>query len=117
MSTHPTSTSDRPALPGIILNYIAAANDGRIDEAAACFAQDALVHDENNDHQGISAIRKWIADTTQSSQPKNEVLSAEVDGEIHKVISEISGDFPGSPVELEFHFVIAGGKISSLSIR
>ena len=117
MSIHPSSSPGRAALPGIIVDYIAAANDGRIDDAAACFAHDALVHDENHDHQGLDAVRKWIAGTTESSRPKNEVLSARVDGEIHTVISEISGNFPGSPVELEFRFVIRDKKISSLTIQ
>ena len=117
MSTHPSSNLGRADLPGIIREYIAAANDGRIDDAAACFAEDALVHDESRDHQGLDAIRKWIAETTEASQPKNEVLSATVNGNVHTVISEISGNFPGSPVELEFHFVITNGKISSLNIQ
>ena len=117
MSTHPTSSSGRAALPGIIFDYISAANDGRIDDATACFARDAVVHDENQGHQGGDAIRKWIAETTESSQPKQKILSATSDGEIHTVVSEISGDFPGSPVELEFQFVLTNGKISSLSIQ
>ncbi len=117
MSTHPSSNLNRADFPGIIRNYIAAANDGRIDDAAACFAEDAAVHDENRDHQGRDAVRRWIAETTEASQPKNEVLSTTVDGEVHTVISEISGNFAGSPVELEFHFVITNGKISSLNIQ
>jgi len=121
MSTHSELPSSQApagtALPEIILNYIAAANDGRIDEATACFAQDARVHDENHDHQGLDEIREWIAETTESSQPRNEVLSSTGEEGTHTVISEISGNFPGSPVELEFHFVITGGKISSLSIQ
>ena len=28
----------------------------------------------------------------------------------------VSGTFPGSPVTLDYHFVIAGGKISLLAI-
>lgn len=117
MSTHRSSTSDRAALPGIIIDYIAAANDGRVNDAAACFAPDAQVHDENQDHKGTDAIRQWIAETTESSQPKNEIRSATSAGEVHTVISEISGNFPGSPVELELRFGITNGKISSLGIQ
>lgn len=117
MSTHSDSSLASAALPEVILNYIAAANDGRIDDAAASFAQDALVHDENLDHQGLDAIHQWIAHTTREFSPKNEVLSATADGETHTVISKISGNFLGSPVELEFHFVITNEKISRLSIQ
>lgn len=101
----------------MILEYIAAANDGRIDDAVACFAPDSQVHDENHHHKGLDAVREWIAETTESSQPKNRILSATLDGEVHTVISEISGNFPGSPVELEFQFVMTNGKISTLNIQ
>lgn len=117
MSTQSDSSLASASLPEVVLDYIAAANDGRIDAAAACFAQDALVHDENLDHQGFDAIRRWIAYTTREFSPKNEVLSATADGETHTVISKISGNFPGSPVELEFHFAIINEKISRLSIQ
>ena len=121
MSTHSELASlHSPApvvLPEVILNYIAAANAGKTDEATACFAEDAKVHDENHDHQGLDEIRDWIAETTEASQPQNKVLSSTGEGETYTVISEISGNFPGSPVELEFHYVITNGKISSLSIH
>ena len=121
MSTHSELPSSHApagaALPEVILNYIAAANDGRIDEAVACFAQDARVHDEDHDHQGLDEIREWIAETTESSQPQNKVLSSTGEEGTYTVISEISGNFPGSPVELEFHYGITNGKISSLSIQ
>lgn len=121
MSIHSIpSTSPLPAragLPRVILRYITAANDGRIDDAAACFAEDALVHDEHQDHRGFEAIRNWIAGTTESSQPQNEVLSAAEEGGTHHVRSKISGNFPGSPVELELDFVLVDEKISRLTIQ
>jgi hypothetical protein len=105
-------------LPLAILSYIAAANDGNVDDGAACFAEDARVHDENRDHQGLDAVREWIAETTEASKPRNEVLSATSDGETHHVTSRISGDFPGSPVELTFDFTLStNGKISRLAIQ
>ncbi|MEZ5327000.1 MAG: nuclear transport factor 2 family protein [Verrucomicrobiales bacterium] len=105
------------ALPEVVLNYIAAANDGRVEDAAACFADDALVHDENRDRQGLEAIREWIADSTREFQPKNEVLSVKAEADSYTVVSNISGNFPGSPVDLEFRFVVDNVKISQLFIR
>ncbi|MAS95200.1 MAG: ketosteroid isomerase [Verrucomicrobiales bacterium] len=113
---HPHSLV-QTTLPEVILNYIAAANDGRIEDAATCFAEDALVNDESRDHHGREAIRKWINDTTREFQPKNEVLSANSDGDTHTVISKISGDFPGSPIDLKFRFDVTNGKISHLIIQ
>jgi hypothetical protein len=117
MSTNSNLPEPVTDLPQVVLNYIVAANAGNVDEAAACFAEDALVHDENRDHQGFDAVREWIAETTESSKPHNEVLSATTDGDTHHVTSRISGDFPGSPVELELEFTLANGKISRLVIQ
>lgn len=104
-------------LPEVILDYIAAANEARIEDATACFTDTALVHDENHDYRGREAIRDWIAETTRSSQPKNEVVSVRSDGTAFVVISTISGNFPGSPVDLEFRFEIVDGKIAKLVIE
>lgn len=104
-------------LPPIILDYFAAANDGRIDDAAACFAENAHVHDENHDHVGHAAIREWVADTTQNYQPKTELLrTAETNGSF-VATARVSGNFPGSPAELDFCFTLADEKIATLSIQ
>lgn len=104
-------------LPPIILDYFAAANDGRIDDATACFTENARVHDENHDHVGHAAIREWVADTTQQFQPNTELLRAiESNGSIVATAS-VSGNFPGSPAELDFTFTLADEKISNLSIQ
>lgn len=117
MKANPTHSPAQATLPEAIQNYLAAANDGRVDDAAACFADDALVHDENRDRQGAEAIRQWIADSTREYQPQNEVLSVTGDGDAHLVVSKISGNFPGSPIELGFRYVVTHGKISHLSIQ
>jgi hypothetical protein len=104
-------------LPPIILDYFAAANDGRIEDATNCFAENAHVHDENLDHIGRAAVRKWVADTTQAFQPKTELLRAiETDG-TYVATARVSGSFPGSPAELDFSFILANEKISKLSIQ
>ena len=41
---------------------------------------------------------------------------AEGDGD-YLVVNRLTGTFPGSPVELEFLFQLAGGKIIELEIR
>lgn len=117
LKANASSTSAEITLPRVILNYISAANDGRLDDAAACFAEDALVHDESRDHRGLEAIRNWIRSSTREYRPKNEVLLATGGVDSHTVISRISGNFPGSPVELELRFVVTLGKISYLSIQ
>lgn len=102
--------------PQVITDYFAFANAGRIDEASACFAPDALVHDENNDHQGIAAIRAWIEDTTLKYQPQVEVHGIEDAVNGYATTGTVSGNFPGSPIPLHYTFTVRDGKISHLSI-
>lgn len=104
-------------LPQVLSDYYAAVNDGRTDDAAACFAADALVHDESQDRQGQEAIRAWIAETTQKYQPQVEVIGMrEADGAF-VTTGRVSGTFPGSPLELEYSFTVNDGKISHLAIQ
>lgn len=104
-------------LPQVLSDYYAAVNDGRIDDAAACFAADARVHDESQDHEAREAIRTWIAETTKKYQPQVEVIGMrEADGAF-VTTGRVSGTFPGSPVELEYSFTVNDGKISHLAIQ
>lgn len=103
--------------PQVLTDYFSAANDGRIDDTANCFADDALVHDENQDRQGLDAIRAWIADTTREYQPQTEVASIEAVGDTFVAVASVSGTFPGSPVQLTYTFTLANEKITRLSIQ
>lgn len=101
----------------VLSDYFAAANEGRIDDAAACFASDALVHDENQDRHGIEAIRAWIEETTLKYQPQvvvNEIAELE---ETFVTTGTVSGNFPGSPLALRYTFTLREGKISHLTIQ
>ena len=103
-------------LPPAITAYWNAANAGRIDEAAACFAADAVVHDESRVHQDPAAIRGWIEETTRQYQPIVEALGVEEKNGRHLVDARVTGTFPGSPVELHFAFTLRDGQILSLEI-
>ncbi len=104
-------------LPAVILDYFAAANDGRIEDVTLCFAENAHVHDENNDHIGHPAIRKWVADTTRDFQPKTTLLRAIENNGTLVATTTVAGNFPGSPVDLNFSFTLTAGKIATLSIQ
>lgn len=103
-------------LPESISAYLAAANSFDADAAAAHFAVDAHVHDENHDHVGREAVRAWIEDTSRKFRPQTEVMSADVRGEEVLVTNRVSGDFPGSPAELKFVFTLRDGQIARLNI-
>jgi hypothetical protein len=103
--------------PAPIAIYFAAENQGHTEIVSQCFAEDAVVRDENQTIEGLAAIKRWNAETRKKYQHTIEPLaSAQKDGTTI-VTNRLTGNFPGSPIELEFVFTLAGDKIASLEIR
>ena len=103
-------------LPGPIVAYVAASNAHDAAACAACFADDAIVRDEGREVRGVAAVRDWMDAAIAKYRHTVEVLaSTEKNGDII-VACRVSGDFPGSPVELRHAFVVAGDKIRRLEI-
>jgi SnoaL-like protein len=103
-------------LPKPIALYIAAENSGDTNLLDQCFTGDAVVRDEGQTIEGLAAIKKWKAETKKKYQHTIEALAvADKDGKTI-VTNRLSGNFPGSPIELEFVFGLDGNKISSLEI-
>ena len=104
-------------LPTPIAIYIAAENRGDVEALAQCFSEDAVVRDEDRTIEGLAAIKQWKAETRKKYQHTIEPLaSAQQDSKII-VTNRLTGNFPGSPIELEFVFTLDGNKIASLEIR
>jgi hypothetical protein len=74
------------------------------------------VKDEGQTHVGLAAIRRWKDDTSARFSYRSEPFSWEQNDDITVVTSRLTGDFPGSPVDLRFLFQLAQGKIASLEI-
>src|SRR5882757_1744665 len=102
--------------PEIITRYFDAANRFDGASAAECFTADARVHDEGHEHIGQEAVRAWVAETSKKYQPKAEVIRAKVSGAKVALAVRISGQFPGSPIELDYDITLRDGKISTLTI-
>ena len=104
-------------LPTPIAIYIDAENRGDADALTRCFAEDAVVRDEGRTIEGLEAIKQWKAETRKKYQHTIEPLaSTQKDGKTI-VTNRLTGNFPGSPIELEFIFTLDGNKIASLEIR
>lgn len=103
-------------LPNVIAEYFAADKQGNAQTIAECFATDAVVIDEGNTYVGRDAIRQWMANAstqyTYTVEPFD--LSEDDDGII--VTSHLVGNFPGSPVDLRYFFVLDEGRIARLKI-
>jgi hypothetical protein len=103
-------------LPTPIATYIAVENRGDMEALGECFAENAVVRDESQTIEGLPAIKQWKAETRKKYQHTVEPLSSvQKDGKTI-VTNRLTGNFPGSPIELEFVFTLDGDKIASLEI-
>ena len=103
-------------VPKPIALYISAENTGDVNLFDRCFAEDAVVRDENEVYEGLAAIKKWKAETKKKYQHTVDALNvAEKDGRVI-VTNKLTGNFSGSTIELEFVFTIQGERIVLLEI-
>ena len=84
--------------------------------AEPCFAEDAVVHDEGGTHRGRAAIQQWRQESARKYNYTSQPLAVEKSGQKWLVTSRVSGDFPGSPVELQYAFQLTGDQIVQLDI-
>lgn len=110
--TKPTTPIE---LPAPVAAYFTADERGP-DELARCFTTDAIVVDERHTHRGRAAIAAWRADTAAKYSSTSEPLTAHVEGAKVIVSARVTGNFPGSPVELRYAFTTAGDSIARLEI-
>ena len=103
-------------LPPIIQTYITASNAHDVEAIVACFDDHAVVRDENAMQQGKTKIRRWVTETIEKYKFQFKPLSAEEHAAETVLNVEVSGSFPGSPVTLDYHFIIGNDKIESLII-
>ena len=102
-------------LPGPVAAYFAAdKEDG--EAVARCFTEAAVVKDEGMTHRGREAIRKWKEEASTRYQYTSEPFACEQRDGAVVVTSRLTGNFPGSPVNLRFFFVLEGDQIASLEI-
>jgi len=103
-------------IPEVITSYFEASNADDIDALVACFSIDASVTDENKTHHGTEEIKAWAEDVRRKFQFKTEMLRSAERPNGAVVTAKLSGNFPGSPVDLDFTFILDRNEISSLEI-
>ncbi len=102
-------------LPLPVAAYFAANNrDG--DAVARCFPEQAVVKDEGHTYAGRAAIRRWKAAASAKYNYTSEPFAVEHKDGKTVVTGRVAGDFPGSPVDLRYFFVLDDDKIASLEI-
>lgn len=106
-------------LPEPIETYLRSSENGALQEAVAAFAPEATVFDQGEDHEvaGREAIHYWMADYTSKYKTTLEVTGVAEEGQETVVTTLVSGNFPGSPAEFVYRFVLRDGLIDRLVIE
>ncbi|WP_411820787.1 nuclear transport factor 2 family protein [Hyphococcus formosus] len=103
-------------LPHAIAEYFSADKKANPKVVSECFTLEATVVDEGNTYTGRDAIRQWMANASTQYTYKVEPFNISEEGGRTVVTSHLVGNFPGSPVDLRYLFVLEGDKIAKLEI-
>ena len=110
-----TKTAKPIDLPAPVAAYFAADTTGA-EAVAQCFTDGAVVIDERQEYRGRTAIARWKAGVAAKFRYSVERLGAHISGHETTVTGRVTGDFPGSPVDLQYRFTLEGDKIARLEI-
>lgn len=103
-------------LPKAISDYFEADRGKDPEAVAQCFAENAVVKDEGHTYTGSDAIRQWKAHASAKYTYTVDPFSIVAEGERTVVTSHLAGDFPGSPTDLRYVFLLADETIAELEI-
>lgn len=102
-------------LPKPVAAYFTA-DKGDSETVSRCFTDDAVVKDEGHVYDGRAAIKKWKEEASAKYEYTSEPVAVERKDGRCVVTCRLTGNFPGSPVDLRFFFQLEGEKIASLVI-
>ncbi|MCO6050232.1 nuclear transport factor 2 family protein [Mesorhizobium sp. RP14(2022)] len=103
-------------LPKAIEAYFEADRSGVPDAIAATFSENGTVKDKGQTHRGRDAIRAWMAAEAQQYSYTVEPFLVTAENGKTLVTAHAVGDFPGSPIDLRFFFVLSGDRVAELEI-
>lgn len=103
-------------IPKCVEAFFEADRRADVDGVVAAMAAEASVADERKLHVGRDAIRAWWLEAKRKTPHVNEPLDAETDEDVTRVRVRVSGEFPGSPVTLQFAFTVQSDRIVRLEI-
>jgi len=104
-------------VPEPVAAYLAAEEAKDADALSRCFTEDGTVHDEGRDYRGRNSIRQWKQKVDAKYRYFLQTVNIQTQGDKVNVRVRLTGEFPGSPVELDHIFKLSNDKIASLEIR
>jgi uncharacterized protein (TIGR02246 family) len=104
-------------VPKPVAEYLAAEEAKDADALSRSFTEDGTVHDEGQDYRGRDSIRQWKQAADAKYRYALQTIDVQTQGDKVIVRARLTGEFPGSPVELDHIFKLSKDKIASLEIR
>lgn len=104
-------------LPPAITTFFAVSNGAAEGALNHCFAGDAVIRDEAHTYQGQAAIHAWLRAAQEKYTYHTEPLAVVQEGDNVQVRATVTGNFPGSPAQLDYSFDMANDKITALEIN
>jgi hypothetical protein len=103
-------------MPNIISGLLSAQEKFDSAAYADCFSNNAVVYDEGRTHKGKEEIKLWNEKANAEYKIKLKPVEFSDYGIINILTAEISGEFAGSPIVLDYCFEVRDGLIDSLEI-
>jgi hypothetical protein len=103
-------------LPASIASFFQASVEYDEVLLTGCFAEDAILQDEGMEYRGPAEISRHIIKTNREAAVTKELIGFKKKDGLPVATAMLSGNFEGSPLPLDFHFVLSGEKIKSLDI-
>lgn len=103
-------------IPEVVSAYFDADQANDVDALNQIFSDSAIVEDENSLYRGIVEIRTWWLAMKEKYQYFLKLIEVFNTDHFSTVLTQVSGNFPNSPVKLKFQFTLENGKVVKLRI-
>lgn len=83
---------------------------------ARCFVAQAVMKDDGHTYTGVNAIKAFMAEASAKYSATSVPFASEREDGFQVVSAKVTGNFPGSPIDLSYRFRLERGLIASLEI-
>ena len=109
-------TEHHANVPPAVRAWLAAHGLHDADAEVAQMTDNVVVVDNGIEYSGRAAARAWTTSVNERFEYSATVLTADVHGDAVVATTHVEGDFPGSPINLRYQFLLSDGLISALTV-
>lgn len=102
-------------LPEPIAAYFAAEHNP--EALARCFTAQAVMKDDGHTYTGVDAIKAFMAEASARYSATTVPFALEREDGFQIAKAKVTGNFPGSPIDLSYRFRLERGLIAALEIK